>query len=292
MRWATIKMFGRELYCDLCCNHTFAMAAALSYYFLLSLFPLLIFLAATLAYLPIPNLFDEILKLMSRFVPAQAMGVVQGIVTAVMFPPRTGLLSFGVLATVWAATGGFNAMIEALNMAYKVTESRPFWHTRGLSFLMTFLIGTLVTVGLSVTLLGPRFGEILQGHLHVGPLFAMVWPALRWAVILVTMILSVEVLYFVAPNVKQSFLTTLPGAVIGVSTWIAASLVFGIYVRDYSHYNATYGTLGGVVALMLWFYVSAVALLLGAEVNAGLMRARGRVLPMKAPAPAPAEKAA
>src|SRR5438128_345531 len=113
MRWATVKLFFAGLYKDIGCNHTFAMAAALSYYFLLSLFPLLLFLAAILAFLPIPNLFDAAVSLMARFVPAQGMGVVNSVLRGVMHPPRSGLLSLGFLGTIWASTGGFNALIEA-----------------------------------------------------------------------------------------------------------------------------------------------------------------------------------
>src|SRR3954465_4350037 len=122
MRWAEIKRVVRGVYCDLQCNHTMAIAAGLSYYFLLSLFPLLIFLAAILPYLPIPDLFNQILDLMAKFVPATGMETVRQIVKGIMFPPRSGLLSFGFLATIWAATGGFAAMIEALNVAYDVPE--------------------------------------------------------------------------------------------------------------------------------------------------------------------------
>jgi len=285
MRWATIKLFFSGLYNDIACNHTFAMAAALSYYFLLSLFPMLLFATAVLAFLPIPNLFDEAVKLVARFVPQQAMGVVNSIIRGVMHPPRSELLSLGFLGTIWAATGGFNAMIEALNLAYNVQETRPYYKTRSLSFLLTFTVGGLMLLGIGVTLLGPQFGELLANHRHAGPLFAASWPAVRWTIMLATAVFSVEVLYFLAPNVKQNFWATLPGAVMGVAGWIGVSLALGIYLRRTPTYNAMYGALGGVIALMLWFYFSSLTLLIGAEINAVIMRLRGRVLPMKAPEP-------
>ena len=284
-KWAALKNAMVGAYKDIQCNHTLAIAAGLSYYFMLSLFPLLIFLAAALAYIPIPDLFNQTLDLMSKFVPPEAMGMVREILKGVMNPPRNGLLSFGVLATLWAATGGFSAMIEALNVAYDVDETRPYWKTRSLAFGLAFVVGGLMLLGLATTLLGPRFGEFLANHHTVGPIFALVWPYIRWAIIVVTILFSVELLYFLAPNVKQKFLGTLPGAVIGVAGWIASSYALGIYISEYAHYNKTYGTLGGAIGLMLWFYVSAAAILVGAEINSEILKAAGKRLPMKEPAP-------
>ena len=284
MRWSTVKNVVGRIYNDLQCNHIMAMAAGLAYYFLLSLFPLLIFLAAALAYVPIPNLFNEILSLMARFVPAEAMGLVEKVVHGILWPPRSGLLSFGALGTIWAASGGFAAMIEALNVAYGVTETRPYWRTRATALGLTFIIGALLVVALATSLLGPRFGEILANHKLVAPVFAWIWPYLRWTILLTSIVLAVEILYFWAPNVKQKFRCTLPGAVFGVLIWIAASHALGVYIERFNNYNAMYGTLGGVIALMVWLLASAMAILVGAEINAELLSAQGKVLPMKEPA--------
>ena len=285
MRIASLKDAAVAVYKDVNCNHTFAIAAGLAYYFFLSIFPLLIFCAAALAYIPIPNMFNSILDLMSHFVPGEGMGIVRSIVKGVLEPPHGGLLSFGILATLWAATGGFSAMIEALNIAYEVPETRPYWRTRSLAVGLTMIVGSLVILGLSVSLLGPRFGELLARHGRAGPLFAFVWPYIRWAVVLSSVVLAVELLYFWAPNVKQKFICTLPGSFLGVGVWIAASFGLGIYIREFANYNATYGTLGGVIALMLWFYVSAVAILVGGEINSKLLKAAGKKLPVKEPDP-------
>lgn len=281
MRWVALKKAIKGVYRDVNCNHTFAIAAGLSYYFLMSLFPLLIFAAAALAFIPIPNLFDEVLGLMSRFIPQQSMGLVQEIVKNVMLPPRTGLLSFGFVVTIWAATGGFAAMIEALNIAYDVEETRPYWRVRVLALQLTLTIGALVIFSLALTLIGPRFGEWLNAHGKVGPYFAFVWPLIRWVMIFIAVVFAVEMLYFMAPNVKQKFLYTLPGAVLSVGVWIIASELLGVYIRDYWNSSATYGALGSVIGLMLWFYISALTLLLGAEINNELLKAKGILLQRK-----------
>jgi membrane protein len=170
-----------------------------------------------------------------------------------------------------------------LNVAYDVDETRPYWKTRGLAIVLTLLVGGLTVVGLTLTVLGPRFGEWLARHGAVGPIFAAVWPYLRWSVIFATVVFSVEVLYFWGPNVKQGFICTLPGALISVGGWVAASYALGLYISDFAHYNKTYGTLGGAIGLMLWFYVTAAIILIGAEINSELLKAAGKRLPMKEP---------
>ncbi|HUS20116.1 MAG TPA: YihY/virulence factor BrkB family protein [Terriglobales bacterium] len=286
MKLVALKNAIVETAKDIQCNHTFAMAAGLSYYFLLSLFPLLIFIAGILAYIPIPGLFEEILNTMSRFVPGPAMGTVREILSSVLTPPATGWISFGLIFTIWTASSGFAALIEGLNVAYDVPETRPYWRVRLLALGLAVAVGSCVIVGLAVSLLGPRFGQILEEHRHAGPLFAAVWPTIHWVVIVASIVIAVEVLYYMAPNVKQRFLSAFPGALLAIGAWIGASYVLGIYMREFANYNKTYGAIGGVVALMLWFYVSATALLIGAEVNSELLKATGCILPTKeAPEP-------
>src|SRR5919201_4158894 len=131
-------------YDDVGDHHTLQMAAALSYYFVMSLFPALIFLSAIVAYLPVPDLFNEALNLMGRFVPPDSMGLVKKVLSDVVTPNRKAFLSLGILGTLWAASGGFSATIEALNIAYDVEETRPFWKTRPLAIGLTFAMGGLL----------------------------------------------------------------------------------------------------------------------------------------------------
>ncbi len=270
---------------DLLCNRVLAISAGLAYFFFLSLFPLLIFLAAVLGYIPVPNLFQQIVDIMAKFVPAQAMQAIQPIIASVLRPPGTGLLSFGIIGALWVASSGFASLIDALNVAYDVPETRPYWKTRSLAVLLTLVVGGLVVIGLGVTLLGPNFALRLSHHIHLSAIFVKSWPILRWIVIFATIVLAVECLYYLAPNVKQRFRFTLPGAVIGVIAWIIISLGFGIYVREFANYNATYGALGGIIALMFWFYLSSIAILVGGEINAELLKAAGKKLKIKCPDP-------
>jgi membrane protein len=200
----------------------------------------------------------------------------------VFVPNRAGLLSFGMLFTLWSTSGGFAAIIEGLNVAYDVPETRPIWRTRLLALGLTFMVGILMVIALGALIVGPQFGTWVARHTGTTVLFAWVWPHLRWWLAVGFTVLAVELLYFLAPNIKQRFWATLPGAVFAVGAWILVSLGLGIYLREFPNYNKTYGSLGAVIALMLWFYLSGIVLLVGAEFNAQYTRCCGDPeLPLK-----------
>jgi membrane protein len=272
MRFGEFKDAFTRTYEDVGRNHTLQMAAALSYYFVMSLFPSLIFMSAVVAYLPVPDLFNQALGLMSRFVPPDSMGVVRKVLSDVVTPNRGAFLSFGLLGTLWSASGGFSSAIEALNIAYDVEETRPFWKTRPLAIGLTLMMGALLLIALSIMVVGPRFGEWLSGRLHLSQLWIWVWPYIHWTLAVAFTVLAVEVMYFKAPNVKQRFWTTLPGALLAVGCWIGLSYLLGIYFRSFANFNKTYGTLGAAVALMVWLYWTGFAMLVGAELNAELAK--------------------
>jgi len=272
MSWSEVQTAITRTYDDIQDNHTLQMAAALSYYFVISLFPGLIFLSAVVAYLPVPDLFNQALTLMSNFVPAESMGLVRKVLTDVVTPYRNTFLSFGVLGLIWAASGGFAAAIEALNIAYDVQETRPYWKTRPLALGLTLVMGTLLLTALTVMIVGPRFGEWLEARLHLQGVFVVLWPYMRWIIAVTFTVLAVEALYFLAPNVKQRFWASLPGAILAVAAWLALSYLLGIYFRQFANFNKTYGTLGAAVALMVWLYWTGFAMLVGAELNAELAK--------------------
>lgn len=272
MKLVLVKSALQATYSDVLRNHTMQMAAALSYYFVLSFFPALIFLSAIVAYLPVPDLFGQALGILGRFIPPDSMGLVRRVLADVITPNRGAFLSFGILGTLWAASGGFAATIEALNIAYDVREDRPFWKTRPLATALAFLIGGLMLLALAVMIVGPQFGGWLAGRVHLSFLFVLLWPYIHWSVAIVFTVLAVEILYFLAPNLKQRFLATLPGAVVAVGCWIGLSYLLGVYFRQFAHFNKTYGTLGAAIALMTWLYWTGFAMLVGAELNSELAK--------------------
>jgi membrane protein len=246
------------------------MAAALAYYFVLSLFPALILLSAVVAFLPVPNLFDQALAVLGRFLPPDTMGLVRRILADVITPSRGAFLSVGILGTLWSASGGFSAAIEALNVAYDVDDDRPFWKTRPLAVGLACITGALLLIALCIMIVGPQFGQWLAAKVHLSVVFVTLWPYIHWTIAIGFTVIAIETVYFLGPNVKQRFLATLPGAVLAVGCWIALSYLLGIYFRHFANFNKTYGTLGAAIALMTWLYWTGFAMLAGAELNSEL----------------------
>jgi len=267
-----VKRALLRTYNDVDRNHTLEMAAALSYYFVLSLFPTLILLSAIVAYLPVPDLFNQALVLMADLLPPDCMGLIRRVLADVITPNRGTVLTVGILGTLWTSSGAFVAIITALNRAYEVREDRPFWKTRPLAVGLAFTIELLMLVALSVMIIGPTVGEWLASRVHLSGLFVLLWPYLHWTIPVGFAVLAVEILYFFAPNVKQRLWATLPGAVVAVAFWIGLSYLLGEYFRHFARFNQTYGTVGAAIALMVWLYWTGFAMLVGAELNAELAK--------------------
>jgi membrane protein len=270
------KVLSVTVYQELFRTRAFTMAAAMSYYFLLAILPLLIFLSAMLGYLPIPNLFDQLLDIFAVVVPPQAMQMVQQILTGLLQQRRGGLLSFGLLSYLWTASGGFAASIEALNVAYDVDKERSWWRDRLQALLLTFTTGGLTLLGLLLIIAGPHFGHLLTELFPIPQGFGDIWPSLRLITIFVTIVVAVEIQYYLAPNRRQRFIDTLPGALVAVGGIFLSSAGLGYYVSHLANYNKTYGSLGAVIILMLWFYVVALLFVVGAELNAELLKLQAR----------------
>ena len=285
MYFRSIKRALGRSYQDVLRHHILQVSAALSYYFVLSVFPSLIFLSAVVGLIPLPDLFGHVLGLMGNLLPADSMRVVSSVLNDVLSSHKGTWLSFGMLGTLWTTSAAFDSMIEALDMAYDVECNRPFWKSRSLAIGLAAICGVLLLTALAVMVVGPRFGDWLADRLALSAVFVAVWPFLRWTIAISFTVLAVEVLYFLAPNVKQRFGATLPGAILSVGVWLGLSYLLGLYFRDFAHFNRTYGTLGGFVAFMVWLYWTSFVLLVGAEVNAELAKEslKGSVQPKATP---------
>ena len=272
MSIAGIKRALASAYSDLIRHHSLQVAAALSYYFALSIFPSLIFFSAIVGLLREQHLVANALSLMSQLLPPDTMRVVHSVLEDVLSHHRGTLLSFSMIGTIWAASSGFAAMIEALDTAYDASDNRPYWKARLLAVGLAGISGSLLLVALLVMIVGPRFGAWIAARLDLSSVFAVLWPPLRWMIAISFTVLAVEFLYFLAPNVKQRFRATLPGAIFAVIAWDGLSALLSLYFRHFANFNRTYGTLGGFIALMVWLYWTSFVLLVGAEVNAELAK--------------------
>jgi membrane protein len=280
--FAGLKRAFIATYQDVLRHHMLQVAAALSYYLVLSVFPGLIFLSAVMGSIPLPDLFGRVLGTMSMLLPPDTMRMVQSVLLDVLATNRKAWLSFGMLGAIWVASAAFAAIIEALNIAYDVQEERPFWKTRLLSVGLAAITAGLMLSALAVMIVGPRFGAWLAARIYLSGEFVLLWPAIHWSIAIVFTLVAVELVYFLAPNVKQRFGATLPGAILAVSCWLALSYLLGFYFRHLANLSRTYGTLAGFIAFMTWFYWNSFALLVGAELNAELAKesAKGQ-LPQK-----------
>ena len=274
MRFPRCKQAAVNVASDVSENHIFSFAAALSYYFLLALFPALIVLATIVGYLPIPHLFNTIVGTLAHVMPPESMGLVRRVVADVTSRNHGTLLSFGLLAALWTCSSAFATMIEALNVAYDVPETRPMWKTRLLAFELTFLIGLLVAIAFAFVIVGPHFGRFLAAQMGFSSEFAILWPLWQHVLAAILMVLAVEGLYFMAPDLKHSFRSSLPGAIFAVVAWILLSDGLSLYFQKFSHLNRTYGVLGGGIALLVWVYWSGFVILVGAELNSEIIKLR------------------
>lgn len=242
------------------------LSAQLSYYFLLSLFPLLIVLFTLLPYFPIPH--QDMLGVIRDFAPVEAMDLIEKNVNNIMDQRNGGLLSFGIIGTIWSASNGINAIVKAFNKAYNVKESRSFIVSRGMAILLTFGMILVLILAIVLPVFGRQIGLFLFSQLGYTTEFIKVWNTLSWLVSAIILFLIFTGLYWIAPNVKLKCRSAFPGAVFATVGWIISSIGLTFYVGNISNYSLTYGSIGAIIVLMIWLYISAFIIILGGEINA------------------------
>jgi membrane protein len=251
-------------------------AAQLSYYFLLSLFPLLL-VCLTVIGLLVPEgseLRDALITRLTSAMPPSASEVVARTVDEVATRAGGSKVSLGLLGAMWAASNGMTAVSETLNVAYDVKEGRSWVRRKLTAIALTLAIAILMLVALVLTLYGGGIVDLVASRIGLGGPAALGWKLAQVPIILVFLVTAFNLIYFFAPDVKdQKWRWVTPGGVLGVMLWIAASLLFRLYLAYFDSYGATYGSLGAVIVLMLWFYVTAIAILVGGEINAEIEHA-------------------
>jgi membrane protein len=277
--WLTFKRSLITIYNDVYDEHLFVFAAGLSYYFVLSLFPLLVSMASLLGYIPIPHLFEGFLGLMARLVPGDGMSLVRNIVSDVISHKHKHFLTLGLVFTIWTASSGFAAMIDGLDVVYRVRETRPVWKTRPIALGLTLLSGSLLLGAVGLMIEGTHLGVWFTDRLNLNPGILAAWRYLRWGIAIAFAVLAVELVYHFGPDVKQRFRDSLIGAIVAVMTWIGLSYLLGSYFRHFESLDKTYGPLGSAIGLYVWFYLSGFAILVGGEINFLLGELRGHRAP-------------
>jgi membrane protein len=257
-------------------DKVFNRAAELSYYFLLALFPLLILLTSVFGLMlgEQSELRQNLFNYLAQVMPPSAVQLTEVTLREVSAASGGGKISFGILATLWAASNGMGAITEALNVAYDVKESRPWWKTRLTAILLTISLGVLIIAALIIVLAGGKIVNGIATNYSFGNVFTWTWRILQWPLVFVFITLAFALIYYFAPDVKdQKWQWITPGSVIGVILWLLVSFAFRFYLHYFDSYSKTYGSLGAVIVLMLWLYLTGVAVLIGGEVNAEIEHA-------------------
>lgn len=271
----TIIFYSKELYIRVVEDDYFGLSAQLAYFFLLSLFPLLLFSITLMGYLPLNE--ESLLNLLSTVVPGDTMDFISSNLNDIVNNQNGSILSFSIIGTLWSASNGVNAITRALNRAYKVKESRSFFIARILAILMTISMIGVIVVAILLQVLGRSIGIYLFSLFGLTDDFIQIWDTLRWSISSLVFFTVFLFLYKFAPNQKVYFKEAALGAVFSTLCWQFVSYGFSYYVHTLGKYSATYGSLGAVIILMIWFYISGFIIIIGGVINA--IRAEHKGIP-------------
>ena len=249
------------------------LAAQLSYYFFLALFPAILFVLAVASFFPLSNLTDDLGRSLAPFVSAQVLELIQDQMRRLANNESGGLLTIGVAGALWSSSAAIVSIVGALNRAYDIEEGRPWWKVRLTAIALTVAVAVMVLIALSLVLVGPTLAESIGQATRLGNVFQWTWLILQWPLVFALVATAIGLLFYFGPDADQDWVWITPCAIAGTLLWLVASLLFKIYIANFTDYNGSYGTVGGVIVLLLWFYVSGLAILAGAELNAEIEHA-------------------
>jgi membrane protein len=269
-----LKEFARRLWREIQEDELLGRSAQLSYYVVLALFPALIVLTAVMGLLSVQNYVPEMMNHLQKVLPADALSMVKRFLDQIAQGSGADILSLGLLGALWASSSGMTAMMDALNIVYDVKEdSRPFWRVRLTAILLTIGLAGFIIASLTLVLSGEHIGRWLADFIGLGQVFTWTWIALQWPAAIGLMLLVVGAIYYFCPDIEQDWRWVSPGSVFAVVMWFVVSLGFKLYVENFGSYNKVYGSISGVIVMMLWLYWSGMVLLIGGEINAEIEHA-------------------
>ena len=270
LSWSELfKQTGKEALADDILN----LAAQQAYYFFFALFPALLAVISIASFFPVQNLIDEITSMLGRVAPDDVLKIVAEQITKIADGNAGGILTIAFLFTLWSSSSAVVSMCSTLNAAYDITESRSWWKVRLVALALTIGLALFILASMTLVMFGPALAEKIGGAVGLGPAFVWTWKIAQWPVVFVLVATAVALVYYFAPDAEQDWIWITPGSVLATALWIVASLAFKFYIANFGQYNETYGAIGGVMVLLLWFYVSGIALLIGAELNAEIEHA-------------------
>jgi membrane protein len=260
--------FARNLYCRFEDDDVPAMGAQLTYYLILSFFPFLILVFAVLSFSDIT--MRDALDNIGRVLPQLSNATIVDAYSEIQKSRSGSILSIGLLATLWSASNGVSAIIKALNKAYDEEENRPFWKVRLISFIFTIILAVMIFLSLVLLIFGKLIGETIYKFTQLPGNFEVLWGFAQYVIPLVTMVAAFVLLYKYTPNLRLRFREAVPGAIFATTGWVITSVLFSFYVNNFGNYTKTYGSIGGIIVLLTWLYLSSILIVLGGEINATL----------------------
>ena len=251
----------------------FNLAAQQAYYFFFALFPALLALISFASFFPVSNLTDEAFRLLARVAPGDVIKMVTDQLNKISETRAGGLLTIAFLFTLWSSSGALVSMCSTLNAAYDITEARPWWKVRLLAIGLTVGLAFFVLISMTLVIGGPSIAKGLAESAGLGGAFVWTWNVLQWPVVFLLVATAIAMVYYFAPDAEQKWVWITPGSVLATVLWVLISLGFRFYVANFENYTEAYGVIGGVMILLLWFYLSGIAILMGAELNAEIEHA-------------------
>lgn len=263
---------GHQLVRKMSHDRFVGLAAQLAFFAFLALFPALLFLVALIASLPLEGAVSRALFALAAVAPFEVVVLLREQLEAIEAGEHGGLLTMSIAAAIWSSSVAMVSMIDALNVVFGVTERRPWWKRRLVGLMLTIALSVFSTAALGLVLLGADLVLRLAVHLQVKWAAAILLSILRWPVAVVLLMFTADLIYYFAPNRRTEWRWITRGSLVATALWILASFGFRLYIVQMDRINATYGAIGGIVVVLLWFYVSSFAILIGAEVNAARER--------------------
>lgn len=261
--WTLAKQVWVAAYDD----EVFARAAQLGFYFLLALFPALLGVTALIGMLPSQVVLPTVIPYAQKVLPAESLVLVDRYVEQVIQGSGGGVFSLSLLGSLWAASWGMMAIINTLNAVYGVRETRPFWKAAVIAVSLTIGAAVFVITSLILILGGEQVTQWAAEVTGMDWWVTLGWPFLQWPVIILLMLLAINLIYYWAPNIHHEWKWFNPGSLLALCLWIILSLGLKVYVENFINYNAVYGSIAGVIILMMWLYVIGLTLLIGGELN-------------------------
>jgi len=268
-----VKRTAKETIDDDCSS----IAAELSYYFALALFPALLFIVALASYLPY-NVIDNVVAALAPIAPTEVLEIIRKQLESIIAGNDGGLLTIGIVGALWASSGAMTSIVSALNRAYDIPETRPWWKVRLVAIALTIALALFVVLSFAMIVAGPNAGHWLANWFGLGNAFDTAWTYLRWPLIFAFATSGVAIVFYYAPDADQDWVWITPGSILTTVLWVLFSLVFRLYVSTIGGYAATYGALAGAAILLLWLYFSGLALLIGGELNSEIEHAANPTL--------------